>query len=43
MRHAHGFQPQAKARLSESPEESIRLFYFDTLTHDEALLRALID
>jgi aminocarboxymuconate-semialdehyde decarboxylase len=43
MRHAHGFQPQAKSRLRESPEESIRRFYFDTLTHDEALLRALID
>jgi aminocarboxymuconate-semialdehyde decarboxylase len=43
MRHAHGFQPQAKARLRESPDESIRRFYFDTLTHDEALLRALID
>jgi aminocarboxymuconate-semialdehyde decarboxylase len=43
MRHAHGFQPQAKSRLRESPEDSIRRFYFDTLTHDEALLRALID
>ena len=43
MRHAHGFQPQAKARLSESPEDSIRRFNFDTLTHDDALLRALID
>ncbi|HZC13009.1 MAG TPA: amidohydrolase family protein [Thermoleophilaceae bacterium] len=43
LRHAHGFQPQARARLRESPEHSIRRFYFDTLTHDEALLRALID
>src|SRR5918998_1879012 len=43
MRHAHGFQPQARARLSESPEDSIRRFHFDTLTHDHALLRALID
>src|SRR5919106_3108101 len=43
MRHAHGFQPQAKARLRESPEDSIRRFHFDTLTHDDALLRALID
>src|ERR687896_2749766 len=43
MRHAHGFQPQASARLRESPEDSIRRFHFDTLTHDEALLRALID
>jgi aminocarboxymuconate-semialdehyde decarboxylase len=43
MRHAHGFQPQAAARLRESPEDSIRRFYFDTLTHDDQLLRALID
>jgi aminocarboxymuconate-semialdehyde decarboxylase len=43
MRHAHGFQPQAKSRLRESPEDSIRRFHFDTLTHDGALLRALID
>src|SRR5918992_1002317 len=43
MRHAHGFQPQARARLRESPEDSIRRFHFDTLTHDDALLRALID
>lgn len=43
MRHAHGFQPQARSRLRESPEESMRRFHFDTLTHDESLLRALID
>jgi aminocarboxymuconate-semialdehyde decarboxylase len=43
MRHAHGFQPQARSRLRESPEDSIRRFHFDTLTHDGALLRALID
>ncbi|HLM08188.1 MAG TPA: amidohydrolase family protein [Thermoleophilaceae bacterium] len=43
LRHAHGFQPQASARLSESPDDSIRRFYFDSLTHDDELLRALID
>ena len=43
MRHAHGFQPQARARLRESPDDSIRRFYFDTLTHDDGLLRALIE
>ena len=43
LRHAHGFQPQASARLRESPDDSIKRFYFDTLTHDDALLRALID
>ena len=43
MCHAHRFQPQARSRLRESPEESMRRFYFDTLTHDASLLRALID
>jgi len=43
LRHAHGFQPQARARLVESPDESIQRFYFDTLTHDETLLRELIE
>jgi aminocarboxymuconate-semialdehyde decarboxylase len=43
MRHAHTFQPQARARLRESPLDSIRRFHFDTLTHDEALLRSLIE
>ena len=43
MRHAHGFQPQARSRLGESPDDSLRRFYFDTLTHDDALLRALIN
>jgi aminocarboxymuconate-semialdehyde decarboxylase len=43
MRHAHGFQPQARSRLAKPPDDSLRRFYFDTLTHDEALLRALID
>jgi aminocarboxymuconate-semialdehyde decarboxylase len=43
LRHSHGFQPQARSRLRESPDDSIRRFYFDTLTHDAALLRALID
>jgi aminocarboxymuconate-semialdehyde decarboxylase len=41
--HAHSFQPQAGARLGESPEESIRRFHFDTVTHDPELLRALIE
>src|SRR5215211_193268 len=43
LRHAYSFQPQARSRLRESPNDSIRRFYFDTLTHDPALLRALID
>src|SRR5215218_2857517 len=43
LRHAHTFQPDAMARLGEAPPESIRRFYFDTVTHDAELLRALID
>ncbi|HEX5467626.1 MAG TPA: amidohydrolase family protein [Gaiellaceae bacterium] len=43
LRHAHSFQPQARARLGEPPEESLRRFYYDTVTHDETLLRALVD
>jgi aminocarboxymuconate-semialdehyde decarboxylase len=43
LRHAHGFQPQARERLGEDPEQSIRRFHFDTVTHDRGLLRALID
>lgn len=43
LRHAHTFQPQARARLKGSPEDSLRRFYFDTVTHDPMLLRALIE
>jgi aminocarboxymuconate-semialdehyde decarboxylase len=42
LRHAHSFQPQARARLGEPPDEAIRRFHFDTVTHDPQLLRALI-
>jgi aminocarboxymuconate-semialdehyde decarboxylase len=42
LRHAHSFQPQARSRLGESPEDSLRRFYFDTVTHDENLLRELV-
>jgi aminocarboxymuconate-semialdehyde decarboxylase len=43
LAHAHSFQPHARARLVESPLASLRRFYFDTLTHDLDLLRALVD
>ena len=43
LRHAHSFQPHARARLREDPEASIARFYFDTLTHDPAVLRSLVD
>jgi aminocarboxymuconate-semialdehyde decarboxylase len=43
LRHAHSFQPQARSALQEDPVESIRRFWFDTVTHDAQLLRALAD
>jgi aminocarboxymuconate-semialdehyde decarboxylase len=43
LRHAHGFQPQARSRLAEPPDESFRRFHYDTVTHDPDLLRALVD
>jgi aminocarboxymuconate-semialdehyde decarboxylase len=43
LRHSHTFQPQARARLVESPEESLRRFLYDTVTHDATLLRAVVD
>ncbi len=42
LRHAHSFQPQARSRLREPVDQSLRRFYFDTVTHDADLLRALI-
>jgi aminocarboxymuconate-semialdehyde decarboxylase len=43
LRHAHSFQPQARSRLTEPPERSIRRFLFDTITHDARLLRDLVE
>ena len=43
LRHSHTFQPDARARLTESPVDSIRRFYLDTVTHDETLLRAVVE
>lgn len=43
LRHCHTFQPEARARLREDPEASIRRFYFDSVTHDPSVLRALVE
>lgn len=43
LRHAHSFQTQARSRLRESIDASLRRFFFDTLTHDADLLRDLIE
>ena len=43
LRHAHGFQPQARSALKEDPVASIKRFWFDTITHDPVVLRDLAD
>lgn len=43
LRHAHSFQHDARSSLVESPLDSIGRFYFDTITHDRELLRALVE
>jgi aminocarboxymuconate-semialdehyde decarboxylase len=43
LRHSHETIAAAKTRLRESPEASIRRFYFDTVTHDPAVLRELAE
>jgi len=43
LKHAHSFQPQARLRLKESPVESLKRFYYDSLTHDPRLLRELVE
>jgi aminocarboxymuconate-semialdehyde decarboxylase len=42
LRHGWSFQPQARARLTEPPEASLKRFYYDTVTHDPAVLRELV-
>ena len=43
LRHAATFQPQARARLQGSFDDSLRRFYYDTVTFDGDLLAALVD
>jgi len=43
LRHAASFQPQARARLQGDFDDSLRRFYYDTVTFDRDLLRALVD
>jgi aminocarboxymuconate-semialdehyde decarboxylase len=42
LRHGWSFQPQARARLTEPPEDSLRRLHYDTVTHDPAVLRELV-
>jgi aminocarboxymuconate-semialdehyde decarboxylase len=43
LRRAHAQVPAARARLRESPDASLARLYHDTVTHDQALLRRLIE
>lgn len=43
LNHAHSFQPMARSRLTESPEQSLKRFYYDSLVHDPGVLADLID
>jgi aminocarboxymuconate-semialdehyde decarboxylase len=42
LRHGASFQAQAKARLTEPVEHSLRRLYYDTVTHDPGLLAELV-
>ena len=43
LRRAYAQVPAARARLRETPDVSLARLYHDTVTHDQALLRRLID
>jgi aminocarboxymuconate-semialdehyde decarboxylase len=43
LRHAASFQPQARSRLQGAFDDSLRRFYYDTVTFDGDLLRSLVD
>jgi aminocarboxymuconate-semialdehyde decarboxylase len=43
LRHAHQAIAAAGERLREPPEDSMRRFYYDTVTHDPTVLRALVE
>jgi aminocarboxymuconate-semialdehyde decarboxylase len=42
LRHGWSFQPQARARLAEDPDASLKRLLYDTVTHDPAVLRELV-
>ncbi len=43
LRRAYAQVPAARTRLREPPDASLARLYHDTVTHDQALLRRLID
>jgi aminocarboxymuconate-semialdehyde decarboxylase len=42
LRRAHAVRPEARARTREGPDQSLRTFYYDTVTHDQDLLADLV-
>ena len=42
LRRAFAMRPEPRARCQAGPDESLRRFYYDTVTHDEDLLADLI-
>jgi aminocarboxymuconate-semialdehyde decarboxylase len=42
LRRAFAARPEARARCAAGPDESLRRFYYDTVTHDPALLAGLV-
>jgi aminocarboxymuconate-semialdehyde decarboxylase len=43
LRHGHATVVAAGERLRESPDASLRRLHYDTITHDPALLRAVVE
>ncbi len=43
MRHAQAVRPEARTRLKEDVAKSVRRFLYDTVTHDPARLRYLVE
>ncbi len=42
LRRAFATRPEARARSADGPDAALRRFYFDTVTHDRALLADLV-
>jgi aminocarboxymuconate-semialdehyde decarboxylase len=42
LQRAHAIRPEARSRSQAGPEESLRRFWFDSLTHDRGMLADLV-
>jgi aminocarboxymuconate-semialdehyde decarboxylase len=42
LRRAFAVRPEARARIASGPDVALRLFYYDTVTHDQDLLADLV-